>query len=96
MLERGVEVDRTTIYRWVQHYSLELTDGVVPICIPLMIPGESMRRTSWSREPGNTWIALWILKATPSTSCSLPNAMPKLQNGSFVRHSTLLTLRSLG
>jgi len=24
MLERGVEVDRTTIYRWVQHYSLEI------------------------------------------------------------------------
>lgn len=24
MLERGIEVDHTTIYRWVQHYSLDL------------------------------------------------------------------------
>jgi transposase-like protein len=24
MLERGVEVDHTTIYRWVQHYGLEI------------------------------------------------------------------------
>jgi IS6 family transposase len=31
MQERGLQVDHTTIYRWIQHYAAELENAVVLI-----------------------------------------------------------------
>ena len=44
MLERGVEVDHTTIYRWVQAYSPELDKRCRHILSQSMIPDEWTRR----------------------------------------------------
>ena len=42
MIERGVEVDHTTLYRWVQAYSTELAKRVTTLS--LILPhGELMR-----------------------------------------------------
>ena len=40
MLERGVEVDHTTIYRWVQHYAPEI---------------EKRLRRCWKPTMGYSW-----------------------------------------
>ncbi len=40
MLERGVELDHTTIYRWVQHYALEI---------------EKRLRWYWKPSMGYSW-----------------------------------------
>jgi transposase-like protein len=32
LLDRGVEVDHTTIFRWIQAYAVELDSGSAPIC----------------------------------------------------------------
>ena len=51
-LERGLSVDHTTIYRWVQRYAPELENAVGLTSKPAPIPGEWMRRTSRSSKPG--------------------------------------------
>ena len=47
MLERGVEVDHTTIYRWVQHYAPEI---------------EKRLRRCWKPTMGYSWRASEIPK----------------------------------
>jgi hypothetical protein len=46
MLERGLHVDHSTIYCWVQHYAPELENDADLTSKPATIPGEWMRRTS--------------------------------------------------
>ena len=67
MLERGLSVDHTTIFRWVQRYSRNWRSGVGLISKPAMTPGESMRRTSKSRRSGCICIERSIRMETRST-----------------------------
>jgi hypothetical protein len=41
--DRGVEVDHTTLFRWIQAYAPELRSGSDPICVRAMARGGSMR-----------------------------------------------------
>ena len=47
MLERGLSVDHTTLYRWVQHYAPELDKRCRPGCvarIPVSIVMQQLQR----------------------------------------------------
>jgi transposase, IS6 family len=44
MFERGLHVDHSTIYRWVQDYAPELEKAVDPISKPRQIPGVLTKR----------------------------------------------------
>src|SRR6266516_2363239 len=54
MRGQGLQVDHTTIYRWVQHYAPELETRCRPHLKPPMTPGEWMKPTSRSKERGRT------------------------------------------
>jgi IS6 family transposase len=67
--ERGVWVDHTTIFRWVQRYTPELEKR----CRPLLKATNDSYRVdgplSRSGSSGTTWTARSIPKGTPSSSC---------------------------
>src|SRR5258708_12854279 len=50
MLERGLNVDHTTIYRWLQHYAPELEKRCRP---HLKATNDSWRRQATSPHPNN-------------------------------------------
>jgi len=65
MLERGLSVDHTTIYRLpFKPMHQNWKNAADRTCMPVMIPGEWMRRTSKSKKCGCTSIGLWIPKGT--------------------------------
>ncbi len=69
MTERGVPVDHSTIYRWVQKYAQKLNDGCAGSGIRFVLPaGGSMKHTSrygassgrrLACRPGNEWAYLY-------------------------------------
>src|SRR5258708_29257237 len=78
MLERGLHVDHTTIFRWVQQYAPELESVVVRISKRQPTPGAWMRRTSRSRAYGCICIGQSIRKAKRLNFSLAPHAMHKL------------------
>jgi transposase, IS6 family len=43
--DRGVEVDHSTIFRWIQAYAPELEKRIRPICAGATAPGGPMKPT---------------------------------------------------
>jgi transposase-like protein len=54
MAERGVDVDYSTLYRWVQRYARSWRSGRCGTRTGIASPGGSTRPTSASRAGGNT------------------------------------------
>ena len=46
LLDRGVEVDHTTIFRWIQAYATELEKRIARICERATAPGGWTKPTS--------------------------------------------------
>ena len=86
MAERGVTVDHSTIYRWVQKYAPEIEKR-------LRWQWRCPRSTSWRVDEtyvkvGGTWAYLYRAvdnMATPSTATSLPCGTPPLPSVSCPR-----------
>ena len=52
LLERGIQVDHVTVYRWVQRFTPLLMTRHGPVGTPLVIVGSSIRPTPRSRDGG--------------------------------------------
>ena len=76
MRERGVIVDHTSIYRWVQHYAPELEKR----CRPHLNP------TNNSYRVDETYTGRWTRLGTPSTFCFAPSAIRRPRRASSERH----------
>ena len=84
--DRGVPVDHTTIYRWIQAYAVELEKRLRP----------HLRSTNGSWRVDETYIKVkgrWVYlygrstaEARPSISGSAPSAMPKPPSASSGKH----------
>jgi hypothetical protein len=77
MLERGLHVDHTTIYRWVQRYAPELEKRCRP---HLKATNDSWRVDETYvkvKKPGCTSIEPWTPKGTRSSSGSVQHMMQK-------------------
>src|SRR3954449_11329769 len=54
LADRGVAVDHTTMYRWVQRFARNWRSGRAGTCVLAAGPGMSTRRTSGSTGNGAT------------------------------------------
>jgi len=63
MLERGLSVDHTTIYRWVQHYAPELEKRCRP---HLKTTNDSWRVDETYRKVKGVWTYLYRAVDSPS------------------------------
>jgi len=84
--DRGVAVNHTTIFRWIQAYAAELEKRIRP---HLRLSNGSWRvDEAYIRVKGRwTYLnQLWTAAARRSTSCSRPNVTRRRRNGSFARH----------
>ena len=82
MLERGMEVDHTTIYRWVQHYAPEMEKRLRWYWKPTMgYIGEGMKPISRSKGNGRICIEPLISTGIQSIFIFLPPAISRLPNG---------------
>ena len=83
--DRGVSVDHTTIFRWIQAYAAELEKRIRPHL--------RMSNGSWRveeiyvkvRGAGSICIERSIARARLSTSCSWPSGMRRRPNASPAR-----------
>jgi IS6 family transposase len=82
MQERGLSVDHTTIYRWVQRYAPEINKRIRP---HLKLAGTSYRVDETYIKVGKTCTARLILQVIPSNSCFLQSVMFPQQNASLRR-----------
>src|SRR3954462_7024935 len=84
--DRGVEVDHTTLFRWIQAYAPELEKRIRP----------HLHRSNGSWRVDETYvkgkgrcgpicIGRWTAGARRSISCSRPSAMPRRRSGSSAR-----------
>src|SRR5690348_3106510 len=84
MRERGLPIDHTTIYRWVQHYAPELQKRCRPhLKTTTDSQDGSMRRMSKSKSSGSIFIGPSIHRGTRSTSCSAQPEMLRQPSSSF-------------
>ncbi len=67
MRERGLHVDHTTIYRWVQHYAPELEKRCRP---HLKVPNDSWRVDETYVKIKTTWMYLYRAVDSRSATCS--------------------------
>jgi hypothetical protein len=72
MAERGLSLDHSTIWRWVQRYAPILNQRIRQSCGAGTVLGEWMKATFASLESGHIYTERWILKATQFTSCCRP------------------------
>ena len=100
LADRGVEVDHTTMYRWVQRFAPELEKRtrrhLRPAAGRAAGRGTSMRPTSESTVSGAISIAPSTAPATPSTSCSAPSATSRRPSASSARRSAATTPATRG
>jgi transposase-like protein len=85
MKERGLSLDHTTIFRWVQRYAPEINNRIRP---HLKMSGTSYRiDETYVNAERNVGISIVqsIKKAIQSSSCYQRNAIFLQQNASFVR-----------
>jgi IS6 family transposase len=75
MVERNVQVDHVTIWRWIQRYAPELSRRCSRNYGRRMGPGVSMKPICAWPASGPIYIERWIPRATPSSSCSRRSAM---------------------
>src|SRR5271156_1574212 len=87
LLDRGVEVDHTTIFRWIQAYAEELEKRIRPHL--------RMSNGSWrvdepyvrGRDVGCISMGRWTAAGRRSTSCWLHGAIRLRRSGSSARRS---------
>ena len=85
--DRGVSVDHTTIYRWIQAYAPEIDKRIRP---HLRLSNGSWRVDETYVKVKGRWMYLYRAvdsRARRSTSCSRPSGMLRPQSASSVRHS---------
>src|SRR3954463_12794441 len=73
LADRGVVVDHTTLYRWIQRFAPELEKRMRATCVLAAGRGTLMRRTSGSAGNGATCTAPSTAPVRRSTSCSVPS-----------------------
>src|SRR5271154_6908578 len=81
LLDRGVEVDHTTVFRWIQAYAVELEKRIRP---HLRMSDGSWRVDETcvkSKAGGCICIAPSTAAAGPSTSCCRPSVTLRRRNG---------------
>jgi transposase-like protein len=85
MVERGLSLDHTTIYRWIQHYAPQLEQRVRA---QLKQTNDSWRVDETYIKIRGTWIYLYRaveVSATPWSSCSALTATLNLRNASSAK-----------
>ena len=83
--DRGVKVDHTTVFRWIQAYAPEIEKRIRP---HLRSSNGSWRVDETYVKVKGRWTYLYravTAAARPSTSCSRPSGMPRLRSGSSAR-----------
>src|SRR3954469_11024405 len=71
LADRGVVVDHTTMYRWVQRFARSWRSGCAATCVLAAGRGTLMKRTSESAGNGATCTGPSTAPARRSTFCSL-------------------------
>jgi len=92
LLDRGVAVDHSTIFRWIQAYAAELEKRIRP---HLQLSNGSWRVDETYVRVKGRWTYLyraWIVEARRSTSCFRRNGTPRRRSGSFARRWRSRTL----
>src|SRR6267143_1550172 len=96
LAERGMEVDASCIWRWVQAYAPELNKR----CRPHLKPTNKSYRIdeTYINVKGRTSICTerWIPLGRQSTFCSRPNAIPPQPNASSAGRLTHRVIRCHG
>ena len=72
LLDRGVSVDHTTMYRWFSISHPSSRSGYAGICAPAAVRGTSMKPMSGSAGNGAASIVPSTAGGRQSTSCSAP------------------------
>src|ERR1035438_3200506 len=93
--ERGLNVDHTTVWRWVQYYGPELGSDCDSISSRQTSPGEWTKPTFVLRVAGATCTGPSIPGEPPSISCCQRCATPMLPSACFARHSAIDPIPSL-
>jgi DDE superfamily endonuclease len=97
MRERGLHVDPTTMYRWVQHYAPELEKRCCP---HLKGTNDSWRVDETYVKVKKVWMYLYravdSASATRWNFCSVPHVMPKRRNASSQKRWLRLIAPLLG
>ena len=84
LVERGLDTDHVTVWRWVQIYAPELEQRLrTHLRNPRAKVGVSMKLTFVLRENGPTFIGPWIRPEPRSTFCCRLNGTRRLPNDSF-------------
>ena len=85
--DRGVSVDHTTVYRWIQAYGVELEKRLRPHLRPT---NGSWRVDETYMKVKGRWVYLCTRRSTaearPSTFGSAPSATPRPPSASSGRH----------
>ena len=85
LAERGVEVDPSCIWRWVQTYAPELNKR----CRPYLKPTNKSYRVDEAyvkvKSEDDICIGEWIRQDRPSISCSRPSETQQAPNASSAR-----------
>ena len=87
LLDRGVEVDHTTIFRWIQAYAAELEKRIRP---HLRLSNGSWRVDETYVRVKGRWTYLYRAvdsRGRRSTSCYLHSDIQPRRSGSFARRS---------
>ena len=93
LAERGLAVDASCIWRWVQAYAAELNKRCRP---HLKATNKSYRvDETYIKVKGQESICIerWTQPDRPSISCSPPNAMRLPRNDSFEEYCALLVIQ---
>src|SRR3981081_162380 len=87
MLERGLHVDHTTIYRWVQHYAPELERRCRPYVKPTT---DSWRVDETYIKVKKQWV--YLSRAVDSEGNTLDFWLSSTRDGEAAQHFFLTTL----
>src|SRR4051812_26310645 len=85
--DRGVEVDHTTIFRWIQAYAPKLEKRIRPHLRACNGSWRGDGRMSRGRGAGRTCIERGAAGGRRSTFCSRPSGMLRPPSGSSARRS---------
>ena len=71
LVDHGIEVDHTTLFRWIQAYAVELEKRIRP---HLRMNNSSWRVDETYVKVKGRWMYLYRAVARPSTFCFPPSA----------------------
>jgi hypothetical protein len=85
LLERGLEADHATVWRWVQYGGPELEHGLRVTSSRRTSPSASMKPMFGSRAAGTPFIERSILRVPPSTFYCRCHATARPRNACFAK-----------